>query len=389
MRKHYVVPLEKKDRAKCRKWQLRVDSGRRTPSGATSWKTRKVTGVTWTQAREMCDQWAVDLDEGRAVAPDRNWTFGDYREHWIECMRDIGMAPWSTVHLRECSLRAAGIHLDRYALGEITATHVDAMTAAIMRGETPSGKPASGTYARKVVESVRLMMDSAVKDGSIASNPARDARVPQEDTPEKRCLTMAELVALEEAMDPADWRERVVLILAETGMRLCEVMPMTWDDWDEGAGALRVTDSKNANGLRLVPVTKTLAQALSVARFHLQLELGTGDLSGVPIAADDMGKAKTAHALRGWWGKRRRDFGLDGVGLHQLRHAMVSHLLANGATLKEAQDIIGDRTGSVVLGVYAHTTLEQRASAMDSLDDARRVQNLYKNEGAQDGIDGH
>ena len=69
--------------------------------------------------------------------------------------------------------------------------------------------------------------------------------------------------------------------------------------------------------------------------------------------------------------------------LHQLRHAMVTNLLASGASLKEAQDIIGDKTGAVVLGVYAHTTAEQRSAAMQALDDERRrVQDLYKIDGS-------
>ncbi|MBQ9042343.1 MAG: tyrosine-type recombinase/integrase [Eggerthellaceae bacterium] len=391
MRKHYVVPLEKKDRAKCRTWQLRVDSGRKTPKGAISWKTRKVTGMTWSQANDECDQWAIELDEGREVIPDRKWTFLQYREHWVGLLRDLGIVSASTVRLRESSLKAAGMHLDGYRLEDIRAPHVDMMTAALKRGDTPSGRPASGTYARKVVESVQLMLDAAVKDGAIPRNPSRDSYKPPEDTPEKRLITIAEVVELEAAMDPAEWHERVVLVLAETGMRLCEIMPpnpMLWEAWDERAGLLRVSSSKNVNGLRLVPVTDTLADALRVARFHLQLELGVDDVSGYPLAADDAGEARAPHTMRWWWARRRLDFGLEGVGLHQLRHAMVSHLLANGATLKQVQDIIGDKTGSMVLSVYAHTTLEDRAAAMGALDAARHVQDLYKNDGLQTSAKG-
>lgn len=386
MRKHYVVPLEKKDRSKCRKWQLRVDSGRKTPSGAISWKTKKVVDKTWTQANELCDQWAVDLDEGRAVVVGRKWTFREYRDHWIECLRAAGLKAESTVKLRASCLKVAGMHLDRFVIGEIGTADIDAMTAAIRRGETPSGISVSGTYARKVVESVTQMLEAAVKDGLVARNVARDAFQPKPDTPEKRLVTMAELARLEDAMDPADWRQRVVIILAETGMRQCEVMPpdpMLWGAWDEGAGLIRVSDSKNVNGLRLVPVTRTLSEALTVARFHLQLELGEDDISVYPIACDDMGMTHTENTLQRWWADVRGEYGLEGVGLHQLRHAMVSHLLSNGASLKEVQDIIGDKTGGIVLGVYAHSTLDERAAALDSLDAARRVQNLYKNEHRQ------
>ena len=391
-RKHYVVPLEKKERAKCRQWQLRVDSLKKTPSGNISWITEKVTGVTWTQANDLCDKWATDLDEGRAVVSRKNWTFGEYRKHWIECCEAEGVDAPRTIETRRAQLAVAGVHLDGYRLDEITTSLINSTISAARRGDSPSGKPLSGTYARKIVGAVRLMMEHARKAGDIPSNPALDAFSPKDDTPEKPAIPMKETKAIEASLDPADWHHRAVILLAETGMRQCEVMPpdpMLWSAWDERAGLLRVKTSKNENGLRIIPVTRTLADALAIARFHVQLALGVDDVSCYPILCDDGGEARCYDALRMWWRKERGKWGLDGVGLHRMRHSMVTDLLANGATLKEAQDIIGDKSGSVVLGVYAHTTVEQRARAMQELDEARcRVQNLYKKDGSQDGDNG-
>ncbi len=224
MRKHYVVPLEKKARAKCRQWQLRVDSGRKTPKGATSWKTRKVTGVTWSQAVEECERWAADLDEGRAVIPDRKWTFAQYREHWIECCGLEGV-PSGTLRTRANSVAAMGMHLDGLDLADIDAPALNAAIAALRRGDSPSGRALSGTYLGSVLSNTRMMLEHARKAGAIASNPADDASRPACDTLERRPVTPSEGAALRSALDPADWRHRAVLLLAETGMRQCEVLP--------------------------------------------------------------------------------------------------------------------------------------------------------------------
>lgn len=391
MRKHYVVPLEKKDRAKCRQWQLRVDSLKKTPSGRISWATQKVVGVTWSQANDMCDQWAADLDEGKAIIPDRKWTFREYREHWLSCCEAEGIIAPGTLKARKTEITAAGFHLDPYLLTDIDTATVNMMTVALRRGESPSGKALCGTYARRVVGAVKLMMDHARRAGAISFNPVDDAFVPRDDTPEKRPVTMRDRSLIEETFDPADWHGRAVILLAETGMRQCEVLPpdpMLWCAWSEDSGLLRVSDSKNENGLRLVPVNETLRQVLAISKFHLQLALGEDDISGYPILCDDFGEAHSYHALYHWWCARRGNFGLDGVGLHQLRHSMVTDLLDNGASLKAVQDIIGDKTGKVVLGVYAHSSLAQRSDAMRSLDERRRVQNLYKNDGSQSPKDG-
>lgn len=390
MRKHYVVPLGRKDRAKCRQWQLRVDSLKKTPKGAISWKTKKVDRVTWTQANEMCDRWAADLDEGRAVIARRDWTFGEYRVHWIECCHAEGTRAPRTVSSLKKRLSVVGRHLDRYRLDDITAALVNSATAALRRGESPSGKQLSGSYTRKIVSAVRLMLEYARKEGEIASNPAIDATAPKDDTPEKRPVPPSETRSIEAQLDPADWRHRAVILLAETGMRQCEVLPpnpMLWSAWDERAGLLRVTDSKNANGLRIVPVTDTLAEALAIARFHVQLSIGGDDVSSYAILCDDAGKARSYSTLWNWWDGARGAWGLGDVGLHQLRHAMVTDLLRNGATLKEVQAIIGDKSGSVVLGVYAHASMEERTRAMCDLDNERRVQYLYKKARSQDSGD--
>lgn len=392
MRKHYVVQLDKtKDRSRCRQWQLRVDSLKKTPKGNTSWLTQKVSGVTWTQANEMCDKWAADLDEGRAVVPNRKWTFAQYREHWLSCCEAEGLVAPGTLKARKTEITAAGYHLDPFLLTDIDTSMVNMMTAALRRGESPSGRALCGTYTRRVVGAVSLMMDHARRAGAIPNNPVIDAFIPQDDTPEKRPVTMSDKSRIEATLDPADWHGRAVILIAETGMRQCEILPpdpMLWGAWDEDAGFLRVKYSKNANGLRLVPVNETLRQALSIAKFHVQLALGEDDVSGYPILCDDMGEARSYLALYHWWCARRGKFGLDGVGLHQLRHSMVTDLLRNGATLKETQEIIGDKSGKLVLGTYAHATLEERAEAMRALDEARRVQDLYKNGGSQVPEDG-
>ena len=376
MRKHYVVQMDRaKAKSRCREWQLRVDSLRKTKSGSTSWLTKKVTGVTYTQAMRECERWAADLDEGRAVAASRRWTFAEYRAHWAEESLATG-ATASTVATRAGQLKTAGRHLDALLLGEVTPTVLGSAYAALRSGDSPSGRPLSGSYVNDIAAAVSTMLAMAVDEGLIASNPAARVKAPPKDTPERREPPMAAIAALIEAMDPTDWHGRFATVLAMTGMRQAEAAALDWGDWDEVAGALRITDSKTPGGLRLVPVTPALAQRLAVAKLHVQLDLDVDDVSRVPMMCDALGARPKCKAFQDWWRRNRGHFGLDGFTPHQLRHAMASQLLRNGATLKEVQDILGDRSGGMVLAVYAHTTLDERSAAMRSLDEAR-VQAVY------------
>ena len=302
MRKHYVVQMDRaKSKARCREWQLRVDSGIRTKSGNTSWLTRKVSGLTYTQAVRECEAWAADLDEGRAVRP-TSWTFRSYREHYRDTQLALGYPDAETVKKKARFLKSAGRHLDGIQIQDITPADVESCLAKLRAGDSPSGKCLSGTTLNGISKAMNAMFNHAEECGIIAANPCRKADRPQCDTEERSALTLVQVSELVAKMDPADRFQRGVVVMAETGARQCAVRLCKWSDWDETAGTLRIPATKREERSRTVPVSRTLAAALSVARFHVQLCLGTEDIGGVWLLCNDAGDQMPQHALAGGGG---------------------------------------------------------------------------------------
>ena len=369
MRKHYIVPLEKgKRRSRCRKWQLRVDSGRKTKSGSTSWLTRTVSGVAEGQAADECAQWAADLDSGAAVGR-TSWTFGAYADHYIAGQRAAGYPDKVTVDKKERHLRAACIHLGPIRLQDVSPADIEGCIAALRRGESPSGRQLSSTTVRCVYKTLSCMFRHAVETGELAGNPCSKVTCPRSDTPEKSALRIEAVDALVRQMDPADWHQLGVIMMAETGMRQCAARLCTWDGWDEAAGLLLVPPTKREDRSRLVPVSRTLAEALAVARLHQQLEFGQ---DAPPwILANRMGRQPGPQALGQWWRENRASYGLEGFGLHQLRHSLTTNLARQRVPPKVIQRIIGDKSLAVVNEVYTHVDTEQMELAMAGLDAAR------------------
>lgn len=369
MRKHYVVPLERgKRRSRCRKWQLRVDSGKRTKSGATSWLTRTVSGVAEGQAAAECEQWAADLDSGAAVGR-ASWTFGEYADHYIACQRAAGHPDETTVRKKERHLAAARIHLGHIRLQDVGPADVEACLAALRGGESPSGKPLGGTYLSCIYKTLSCVMRHAQESGLIASNPCAAVACPKADTPEKDALRLDAVDALVSRLDPADWHHMGVILMAETGMRQCAARLCTWDGWDEQAGLLRVPPTKREDRSRLVPVSRRLAEALAVARLHQQLEFGE---DAPPwILANRMGRQPGRQALGQWWAANRDSLGLPGFGLHQLRHSLTTNLARQRVHPRVIQQILGDKSLAVVNEVYTHVDTEAMEAAMAGLDALR------------------
>lgn len=60
--------------------------------------------------------------------------------------------------------------------------------------------------------------------------------------------------------------------------------------------------------------------------------------------------------------------GLEGFHFHLLRHTYTSNLLANGATPKDIQELLGHSDVSTTMNVYAHATREAKRSSAKLLD---------------------
>lgn len=68
------------------------------------------------------------------------------------------------------------------------------------------------------------------------------------------------------------------------------------------------------------------------------------------------------------WRKVRQQVGLDGVRLHDLRHAVATHLLAAGVDPVTVAHRLGHSSPNVTLAVYSHLVPARDQAAAEQLD---------------------
>lgn len=127
--------------------------------------------------------------------------------------------------------------------------------------------PASrGTHLRHV----QAAYTYAVKAGRLRHNPALDLSSPKGDTREPRIISGECLRAIKgRAVTERDWLW--FHLLAYTGMRRAEVIGLKWDDGDERASVLRLSEATirvigKGRKPRLVPIHPILGAALKESR---------------------------------------------------------------------------------------------------------------------------
>jgi len=137
-------------------------------------------------------------------------------------------------------------------------------------------------------------------------------------------------------------RDYTIFYLMSTyGLRTCEVVALTLDDIDWRAGIIQVPPEKSASKLVLPltdPVGEVLIKYLKTGRPTLpfrELFLRARAPHG-PVTTYIVGAG-----FKDW--VRRSGLDIPYRGPHCLRHSQATHLLRQGATLKEIGDLLGHR----------------------------------------------
>lgn len=279
---------------------------------------------------------------------------------------------------REC-LRRVMPYIGQLPLDRVTTADVDRMLTA-MRGDDAdnlNGRAYSGTTTLKTYATLNKMFKYAMKKGVIDRNPCADADVPKADTSEKRSLSIEEVRELHaylESANPSAYNVGIA-IGVDAGLRLSEMLALTWKDYRNGA--LSVTKSlekekqttkktKNEDS-RTVPCTAFLTRMLDnwkVAQkaYFKRYSMQWGE--SAPIVSSKTGTHILQRNYTRWFMNARFEYPIpDDWSFHGFRHTYVTIMNRDahidGRTVRE---LSGHKTERA-FQTYQHTTSEWQREA--------------------------
>jgi len=276
----------------------------------------------------------VDPQAGRA-------TFGDQAGRWRA----------GKVSLKASTLRSYDSLLAAHVLprwGPVPLNGIAHESVVAWVAELSAAVSASRT--RQAVIVFRQVLDSAVKGGRLARNPALVVELLQLRQADKRYLTHAEVdrLALAAGQDGPP-----VLFLAYTGMRWSEVVALRWRRVDFDRGRVEVAEGATEVGRLVFDDPKSSRRrSVPVPRFLLD-ELVPGAPDGFVFTAKQGGPLRYSHFERRQWRPAVAAAELDGLTIHELRHTAASLAVAAGANVKAVQRMLGHASAAMTLDVYA------------------------------------
>jgi integrase len=243
-------------------------------------------------------------------------------------------------------------------------------------------KGLSDSTVRQVYTVARAIADDAVRDGLMARNPFAAVRRPRVTAAEAKFLEPHQIGKLLDAT--RDSRYGLLFeFLVHTGLRRGEALALTWDDVDlkdrlvrvRGTlarvnGHLAVLEPKSAKSRRTIPLSDTAADVLLRVQQRTKSEREQAAQLWVDsrhVFVTDIGEpCDPRNALRALTVASRRA-GLEGVGLHTLRHSAASVMLSERVPLNVVSQILGHSGIAITADVYGHIAPDVSRSAVDIL----------------------
>lgn len=343
------------------RWRLQVGGG---PDPMRPGKylvhSRNVQGSRAHAQRELARLVAQVMDR-RTVAGHGDITVTGLIERWLDLTEhETSTADTYRSLLRRYIEPAIG----KVRVGQLEPMHIERVLLS-MRRNGLSERTRQQTYAV-----LHASLERAFRWGWIAANPAARVDRPRAGKHEIRLPPIADVVKGVAAIGEFDpLLSRLGGFLLAMGLRRGEVCALRWDDVDVDGRRLHVRHAMDADG-------RGLKSPKSGQRRTIELDaLSVGLLEErwreARRLAIDGGWDVTAHCYvwtrddtgrRNWrpdvlskdWSTAAKRVGLDGLRLHDLRHACASLLVAAGVPIPEISRRLGHASKVMTLDVYAH-----------------------------------
>lgn len=350
-------------------WAIVVDLDRDPETGRRRQQWQTVKG-TKKDAERALRELLHSMEVGTYIKPTK-LTVAEYLEQWLQGYVATNTAP----RTRERYEEIVRIHLIP-ALGSIPLSvlqpqHIQKYYADALESGRRDGK--GGLSAQTVHHHHRVLYEGlrhGIKHGILVRNVAEAVDPPR---PENKAITMLGPNDVRLIVDAAMATPYYAAFFAAiyTGLRRGELLGLRWGDVDLEFATLSVIQTlqqlhtgeyvfrepKSKRGRRQVALSPALAVLL---REHRAKQEDARKMLGKPLAPTDLvfshpdGTPLRPDSVTRAFRTIARSLGLDGIRLHDLRHAHATLMLRQGVHPKIVSERLGHSSVAITLDTYSH-----------------------------------
>lgn len=343
-------------------WEARITTGRDPGTGKQV--QRSISGKTQKEVREKLQALAVAVNSGTYSAPVR-MTVGEWLDTWAADYLSGRKA--NTVRVYRSNVEK---HI-KPAMGALRLADLRPHQVQTFVNGLSKLSPASVRLAYKVLHSA---LEKAVELEYIPRNPAARCELPKAEQKEIHPLDDHQAAALLEAVKGSRL-EQLVMVALFTGLRLSELLGLTWDAVDMKKGTITVNKQLERPELRLGPspfispkngkprMISAAPSVFAVLRRQKARQAADRLRAGEVwenvhnlVFTDETGAELRHKEVEAKFRRLAHTAGLDGVRFHDLRHTYAVNAIRAGDDIKTIQGNLGHASAAFTLDRYGHFT---------------------------------
>jgi integrase len=294
-----------------------------------------------------------------------------YLENWLEAIKP-NTRPNTFASCRRAAAKYSEL-LGNILLNKLTGLHIQ----QAVNSESNKGVLAPSTILLHLTK-FRVALTQAVDWGIIPKSPAVRIKSPECEKPviefwEENEARLFLSVAEKYRYFSLFW------VVLHTGMRIGELLGLTWEDVDmenelayvrRTATQFGVNAPKSASSKRGIPLDPGTIKVIRKHRKQMMEESfarGQGWTEKHYVFVSRNGKRLTNSGIKGCFRCAIKRAGVKRITPHGMRHTFATSLLHRGVSPNEVAEILGHADVATLLNTYAHALPSDRKAALEAI----------------------
>lgn len=290
---------------------------------------------------------------------------------WLTKWLAVCVKPTTKERTYEKYERVCRVHL----IPMLGNSELDKLTAGVLQSFVAEMTAHFSSNTVNVVISVlKNSLKKAVSYGVAEREFTSGISRPRASEMRVECFTQKEQKKIENYISGSKKTKLVgILLCLYTGLRIGELLALTWNDIDFMEGLLSVTKSchdgwgengyqkiiempKTSNSMRLIPIPKQLIGVLKKAK---------REVGGIYVVGGD--NLISVRSYQRTFELLQKKLHIPHKGFHALRHTFATRALECGMDVKTLSEILGHKNPTVTLNRYVHSLMGHKRLMMNRL----------------------
>lgn len=332
---------------------------------------------TKAEAKKALVKLEYERSNGGYFKPMEVMTFRDVYELWLEYHR---------LTVKGSTLKMIEGYFDNHILPAVGSYKIDSLPLAICQKSVNRWYKACPASFKGVLAYASLVVDYGIKLELTQVNNFKRINKPKTKakSSKRNYLDPDELKQFLEISKKNLEQYTAFRLLAYSGMRIGEMLALSWDDVDFTDNTINVnkTVSRDANGITInTPKTKSSNRLLNmdvetmqvlhrwkVSQASYLLSVGINATQGGQLVFSNRDNSimETSN-VRNWCARIVKAGNLPRITLHGFRHTHATLLFSAGASVKEVQTRLGHSKAQTTLDIYTHLTQQDQKETIQKL----------------------